>query len=123
MLEHLENRSASPLIGEEYSRLLVHPQHHLLCTSLAGRELSNSWRERQGNSQGATIMKAIFTARPLDHKQKMASGPEETIENKLIDMLKDGRCDLYTAVAVLRSTGRIRVDAQEKNGTQMHVVV
>ncbi len=68
-------------------------------------------------------MKTIFNIRPLDHKQKMESGPERTIENKLIDMLKDGMCDLYTAVAVMQSTGRIWVDAQEKKGTPLHMVI
>ena len=81
----------------------------LLTTS--GKAFYENGVDRQGKCHDNRVMKALYNPPVVDRTPALDSGPDKTIEEKLIDLLKDGLCDLYTAVAVLETTGRIAVNA------------
>ena len=55
---------------------------------------------------GKDIMTTVFT-RKMDRSPAEVKDLEDPLEKRLLGMLRDGICDLYTVIAVLDANGRI----------------
>ena len=67
-------------------------------------------------------MKSLRTPQEVESTPATGSAPERTVEERLIALLKDGMCDLYSAVAVLEAaTGRIQVNTEPKHSEHLYV--
>ncbi len=61
---------------------------------------------------GTAIVVTVFNSHKMDRSPAVVKDLEDPLEKRLLAMLRDGICDLYTVIAVLDASGRIPAEAK-----------